>query len=442
MLVTAAALTVWLAATPAQPPAPSCGASPAEALARGIDDAARLGDSLRFEHSAACFRVACDGGNLNACVRLGDRYRDGMGVPFDLSEARRLLGRGCNAGDFEACGDLAAVQFYRGSLEEIPKAIELLRKSCDRDYPFGCLRLARLVEAGASIDRSAARGNALFHRGRALLEDRCKKNEPNACWSLGGLLRAGKGGAADPARGITLIRKACEDGEPRACTTLGMAYVDGKDVAKDAAKGLGLLGKACDQEAWRGCALLGYFHHDGKLVAQDLGKATELTARACDHGDAVGCQLAGMLDRDDVAPHDWSKALAEFQRACELGNSQVCEYVPRFYRVSHRADMDGAAALHDLELACHRSAYWGCLRLGTLASSTGDEAGALRWFRMGCGAKRGEACEGLAGLYRDGVGVPVDPAEAARLMEQACKLGDKDACKATKAATAAAKGTN
>jgi TPR repeat protein len=56
-----------------------------------------------FEDALHADVDGCAKGDPEKCRELGWRYRSGMGVPRDETEARRLFARACAAGNVYAC---------------------------------------------------------------------------------------------------------------------------------------------------------------------------------------------------------------------------------------------------------------------------------------------------------------------------------------------------
>jgi hypothetical protein len=71
-----------------------------EALATTILTAPSKGDVRDAMHLLS---EACELRNRRACLRAGRKLLDGDGVSRDAAEAGRLLARGCELGDPEAC---------------------------------------------------------------------------------------------------------------------------------------------------------------------------------------------------------------------------------------------------------------------------------------------------------------------------------------------------
>lgn len=78
-------------------------------LSRGCEDGMELNDPsstgrrniIRF---AVFAEKACEGGNGDACVRIGVLYDVGLGVPKDTARANKLFKMGCAFENQRACG--------------------------------------------------------------------------------------------------------------------------------------------------------------------------------------------------------------------------------------------------------------------------------------------------------------------------------------------------
>ena len=62
------------------------------------------GWSLMLMLLVAMVAAACGGGAGTACNRLGELYRDGVGVEADPERANGYFQSACNAGYSQACG--------------------------------------------------------------------------------------------------------------------------------------------------------------------------------------------------------------------------------------------------------------------------------------------------------------------------------------------------
>ena len=75
---------------------------------------------LNYQKSVdRALQKACDGGTVEACLDLGnryrDRYRDGEGIPQDFARVASLYEQACKGGEMLACNNLGEVPPWGGS---------------------------------------------------------------------------------------------------------------------------------------------------------------------------------------------------------------------------------------------------------------------------------------------------------------------------------------
>ena len=73
---------------------------------------------LNYQKSVdRALQKACDVGTMEACLDLGnryrDRYRDGEGIPQDFARVASLYEQACKGGEMLACNNLG-VRYHRG----------------------------------------------------------------------------------------------------------------------------------------------------------------------------------------------------------------------------------------------------------------------------------------------------------------------------------------
>ena len=143
----------------------------------------------------------------------------------------------------------------------------------------------------------------------------------------------------------------------------------------------------------------------GLIALAGCNRAIVDAALGRDCSDGAGCYAqAGELvkkihqkvsaknDAGDEMSAERAKAVALFQRGCDLGS--------------------GAS--------CHMLGFW--LETGGLAPP--DLPRAARLHERGCGLKEFRSCDSLARLYEDGRGVPQDPVLRAKYRKLACDLAE------------------
>jgi TPR repeat protein len=120
-------------------------------------------------------RLACDGGDADSCLMLGDAYEHGRGV-----------------------------------VESFGLALEVYEKGCKTDSAESCRRLGDMYAEGRGVAPSPTRARELWSTG-------CDGGDGPACAELAGLYATGRGVKADRARATALYARACAGGVTSAC---------------------------------------------------------------------------------------------------------------------------------------------------------------------------------------------------------------------------------
>lgn len=264
-------------------------------------------------------QAACEQGEGAACLKLGDAFARGQGVPTDRFKAVQLYRRGCDLGHAPACMFLA--EAYRtgdGTRAEPERALELYTQACELGNPLACRSVGDLFNMGA-LGAADGKAAGVFY---ALA---CDLGDAQSCTAAGLWFERGDLGSADPAKAQRLYATACQLGHGRGCTLLGIRYQRGSDGApRDPVKAAEWFTAGCgaatsDPEACRevGLALL-----RGKEVLADPLGARDALEKACWAGDGLGCRHLSvlLLDQGDAAG-----GLVSAERGCDLGDRTACK---------------------------------------------------------------------------------------------------------------------
>jgi TPR repeat protein len=157
-------------------------------------------------------------------------------------------------------------------------------------------------------------------------------------------------------------QKSCADGELDSCATLGEAYAKGVGASQDPVRADTIYRDACTRGGKRACFLLGEAYLSGAGVGKDDGQAHTYLGKSCDDGLQDACA-----------------------RACDVFGDAIR-----------------------------------CLHVAVLAAQGGKDlqrAGA--YYRKACDHGHPLACREIARMYRDGVGLKQDPAQAAGFQTKA-----------------------
>lgn len=240
----------------------------------------------------------------------------------------------------------------------------------------------------------------------------------------------------------------CKDkSDKQAAGTAAATADDAATGAEDAAAayrscaGLDECTRRCEADDAPACAGLGLYYQDGKNGAPvDIERAIALYQRACDLGAGVGCFNLGLMYEfgSGVTPDParaqahYDRARAGYEKQCEAGGLAWCVNLAIMYEdgTGVARDLDRARAIFDD--ACQRGGATGCLNLAeTYRFGKGvaaDPERAAAAAKRGCEIDRGETCMVLAVYYIQGVGVAPDRAKARQLFQSACDQGIYNAC--------------
>jgi uncharacterized protein (TIGR03382 family) len=256
------------------------------------------------------------------------------------------------------------------------------------------------------------------------------------------------GQAWSPNLGACVARQATPKASPSARYYDASARLD-RGTAAEATKAVGILTATCGARHAPSCTLLGFVLERGRAGARDPAAAAERYQRGCDLGDADGCLGAASVWAlgltGDPAP---AKAIAPLTRACTLGSGRGCYVLAEKYAVALGVPEDDrqaatlyAQALARLSTECPSSGP-SCYYLG-LAYRDGngvavDAAAAARAFATGCDGASGAACFALGQLYRDGALGVGERDRALDYFDRSCQRYDNpDGCHAAGAILAA-----
>jgi ankyrin repeat protein len=118
----------------------------------------------------------------------------------------------------------------------------------------------------------------------------------------------------------------CEAGDYLDCQELAKAYESGDGVEKDLARSLALFTRACEAESRWACSKVGSFVASGRGVGTaDPAGAARWFERACAQGHGWSCNRLGEMARDgEGVPRDAARALAFFEKACQVKDETGC----------------------------------------------------------------------------------------------------------------------
>lgn len=236
----------------------------------------------------------------NPVAKLEEPPRcDRLGEAEDPRGALRACEAICDAGNGEACADVAA----HAEARDPAIALALYEKSCELGWTEGCAKAAK--RRGKAQTEACATGPVTACAAAvADLGARCKVDEAGACDAAERLdeklaERFCVEGSVDT------CRSACDAKIVFACDQLATILINGVRVPKDVTGGVALLEAACDAEDFRACDALG-----------DLHAPTCPPKYTC-----LGTPTTRPV------PESPEKALGYYMRGCSKGVQRECEEV-------------------------------------------------------------------------------------------------------------------
>lgn len=212
-------------------------------------------------------------------------------------------------------------------------------------------------------------------------------------------------------RAIAAAERGCKADDAKACTRAGRLHVDayfsrGGGTARDWSDARALYERGCELHDVPGCTGVAWL----MLEVRDYAHAMPILEESCRGGDHAACTLVANelhpgngMARGQGIPEDLSRALKLYDEACTAAKpGDGC--------------LSGCHSLGSLHYYGHRSPK-------SNAHVDVDNAKAASYFDRACTLGCINSCDKLGGMLRDGDGIPVEPARAAKNYEKACKTG-------------------
>jgi TPR repeat protein len=292
---------------------------------------------------AACTR-ACDGGDAIACLRGGDMVdRAPLGKGRDHAQALVLFDSGCRLGDCRACwssatplrGDYAGLRDLAGALARDqaacqagdPNACRQLasihvedgryaayeQRACDLGSASACVALLGAYSYPGDVNASVLGVDTTPGAYQKLTARACELGHVSSC--IGTVTSGGGPWAIKGLTGEALVAAQwklaadkldpfCRRGEGPACLALGRLHLelDEKAPAKpagwDAALGLRYLEHACSLKDATGCYELGVARLHVAHLQGPMRDAKAALAKSCFLGFGRGCVALSQLTPD------------------------------------------------------------------------------------------------------------------------------------------------
>jgi TPR repeat protein len=191
----------------------------------------------------------CEARNAEACVDIGIKDTDGVGIPINHARGMTFFETGCNLGNARACMLTAYGHASgRGTIQSLDRAIHFGKLACDGRNALGCNNLGVIYkESTTDVDRSRRLSVLYFQKS-------CLLDEGLGCFNFGRANMEAIGTTRDDAVAMTSFRRSCQLGYLTGCVNEAWMTEQGRGAAPNPSLSLSLYEKACAGGIDLGCA--------------------------------------------------------------------------------------------------------------------------------------------------------------------------------------------
>ena len=171
----------------------------------------------------------------------------------------------------------------------------------------------------------------------------------------------------------------------------------------------------------------------GLYGRKDYAASEPLFERACNGGHADSCDYLGWMYQYKLGvDQDYSRAISYFNKGCALGSMAACNNQGVMYQdhIGVAQDYDRAVSLY--AKACNADFAVGCDSLGYMyqfhEGVTQDYPRAVNLYTKACNGGSMNGCKNLGWMYQYNLGVNRDYPRAVSLYTKACNSNNLEAC--------------
>jgi TPR repeat protein len=192
----------------------------------------------------------CAQGDATGCLDLGMKDTWGYGKGINVARGIAYFETGCDRGSARSCGFATYGHLYgRGANANVFKAIDYGRKACDGNDSYGCSMLGRAYKQSGPM-QNLGRAFNLFKKSCDLRE---AFSIGDGCALLGIAYSNGEGTLPSDYEAVSAFQRSCVYNDPLGCVWLGYSLENGKGFAVDLTGALASYEKACVAGSAEGC---------------------------------------------------------------------------------------------------------------------------------------------------------------------------------------------
>jgi TPR repeat protein len=330
-------------------------------------------------------------------LELYQQAHDAMSAKLpDLANMR--FAEACRFDEMRSCFNVGLDLEARATKPAAPaslrrETVSAYGLSCRLGFDRGCAAQGRLL-----LDK--AWGEPQPERAVRLFEQSCRRNEPEACEQLAGVLYLGDPLRQDLSRAAELFRQACDRGRlPLSCFNYGLMAERGRGIARDMTAALAYYRQACRHGSLAGCHNLAVQYAEELKTSERIVVARNLLRSGCERNYIASCTTLGQLYRQHFEPRDDpAEAVAALTKACSSKDGLACRILGNM--AHERVGVPGGdrAANVFYDRSCKLGYGPGCYNLGLVYWSgykvRANAETAMAWFGEGCRLRSASSCAG------------------------------------------------
>lgn len=378
-------------------------------------------------------------------MRLGLRYAMGDGVKADDMAAQKWFQQAAAEGYAPAQVGLASMKAFESDVQDVPSAIEWLRKAAQQDNVQAQTELARLLQSGSGDAGSSEEAETWQKKAEELTRQQqlgwawkmaasgCEKWQIPAGTPADAVKKQAKNIDSPQHTGLTLniakIGHAVEAGDNTAKTVGAMLLATGNGIKTDQKLAAEWLRDAAKSGYGPAQAVIGQLYRMGWGPFEKNDKAAaEWMKLASDQGiEEAQIQYAKMLSSGHGTAVDKTKAETLLENACAVNNPQALmtlgfEKLSQDRRAESMALLSRAADYGDDHILSVLSVLYGW---GT--APVGNESAKMTEVRRYAQREDADAQLMLGLFYAEGWGTPRNIDESKTWYNTAINHGNKDA---------------
>ena len=265
---------------------------------------------------------AANKGHVDAQLKLGYCYDEGLGVSKDDYEANKWYRKAAEQGSAAAQYNLGYhYQYGEGIDKDYSEAVKWYRKAAEQGDADAQLKLGYCYDEGLGVSKDDYEANKWYRKA-------AEQGNAQAQFNLGYNYYHGEGVSQDYSEAVKWYRKAAGQGYIHAQHNLGVCYERGRGIPQDYSEAVRWYRKAAEQGNATSQHNLGYCYDEGLGVPKDYSEAVKWYRKAAEQGNVNAQHNLGLCYYYGTGVGvDKSEALKWLQKAGDKGHNSAKKFI-------------------------------------------------------------------------------------------------------------------